>query len=37
MKPDRKRMVSEGLAVDDSCASSEIAREGPQIQPLIQS
>jgi hypothetical protein len=30
-------MVSEGLAVNDSRPSPEITRQGPQIQPFIQS
>ncbi len=36
LQSDGEGIASEGFAIDDSRPSPEIARQGPQIQPLIQ-
>jgi hypothetical protein len=35
MESDGEGINAEGLAIDDSCPSPEITRDGPQIQPFV--
>jgi hypothetical protein len=36
LEPDGEGMLAEGFAIDDSRSSSEITRQGPQVQPFVQ-